>query len=224
MSSREDLAEPLTPSRLAEAHDLALHNKARAWGSREIDVTRLVAEGPQLPSEIPPAFVAWARVVCQALGEVPMLNSRWTDDGIRVFSFINLGLEVPTGHGRAVPVIKDAAALALPELAAALADASRRALGGYLAPGECEGGTFTIGFAGRHGSMLSRPLLHDGQAGIYHFGAVRTAARIVEDRIAIRYVCNASLAFDHRILDGSTSSRFQNLVKAKLESWRNAAE
>jgi pyruvate/2-oxoglutarate dehydrogenase complex dihydrolipoamide acyltransferase (E2) component len=44
--------------------------------------------------------------------------------------------------------------------------------------------------------------------------------RIVGKAIAIREVSYASLAFDHRILDGSTSSRFQNLVKSKVESWR----
>jgi pyruvate dehydrogenase E2 component (dihydrolipoamide acetyltransferase) len=220
LTTREELAEPMTPARFADAINLVAHNKARAWGSREIDLTRVLAELPHLPSRLPTAFVVWVHIVCEALLEVPLLNSRWTDGGIRVFNFINIGFEVPTGRGRLVPVIKDAGRLALPDLASSLADASQRAAAGYLSPADCEHGTFTVGFGGDYGATLSRPLLHDGQAGIYTLGAIRKVARVVNDAIAIRHVSNASLTFDHRILDGSTSSRFQNLVKSKLESWR----
>lgn len=215
----EEVAEPITPSRLAAARDLVVSNTARAWGTREIDLTivdRLLGAGsialPDLPAAIPALFVVAVSAVCSALREVPMLNSRWADDGIRVYRSIDIGLELPTGRaGRVVPVVKDADRLSLTDLGAALAAAARRA--------QPEDGTFTVGYAGAHGSIMSRPLLHEGQAGIYHLGRARRMPRVVDDAISIRTVAYASLAFDHRILDGSTSSRFQNLVKARLESW-----
>ncbi len=88
---------------------------ARAWGTREIDLTRAekAACGYRfdLPDGVPPVFVLWARAALDALAEVPMLNSRWTDEAIHLHRAVDVGIEVPTGHGRIVPVIRDAAGL-----------------------------------------------------------------------------------------------------------------
>ena len=223
MTSGEELIEPVTASQLAEAVDLVASNGARAWGTREIDLSAvrefLRREQLKTPEHLPALFVVWVRASCEALAQVPLLNSRWTDDGIRAFKFVNLGIEVPTGRGRVVPVVKDADQLALQDLADALADLVQRAAAGSVTDEEVSGGTFTVALAGPDGAVLSRPLLHEGQAGIYHFGRIRQAPVVINDAIAIRPVCNASLAFDHRILDGASSSRFQNLVKSRLESW-----
>lgn len=222
----DELAEPMTAARLDAARDMVTSNVARAWGLREIDLTRVMdfldrkaVDFPPLPSALPPAFVVCVHAACQALIEVPILNSRWTGEGIRVFHDINIGLETPTGRGRVVPVIRNADRLALGELAKSLARAAGKAVDGTVRPSDCEQGTFTVGFGGAYGAALSRPMLHDGQAGIFHLGTIRRVPRVIDNAIAIRSVSNANLAFDHRILDGSTSSRFQNLVKSKLESW-----
>jgi 2-oxoisovalerate dehydrogenase E2 component (dihydrolipoyl transacylase) len=121
-------------------------------------------------------------------------------------------------------VVNDAARLSLAQLAGALISATQRAAAAPASVAS-EHGTFTVGNSGAYGSVLSRPLLHDGQAAIYHFGKIRKIPFLTEDGIAIRDVCFASLAFDHRVMDGGTSSRFQNLVKSGLESWtpENAA-
>ncbi len=226
-----ELVEPLTQAMIAEAEDLRHSNKARAWGSREIDMTRvcglvdqLGADLPTLPPALPAAFVIAVHVICRALAEVPILNSRWSDEGIHVARNIDIGLEIATGRGRLVPVVKDADRLSLVQLAEALILATQRVA---AAPASIvsEQGTFTVGNSGAHGSVLSRPMLHDGQAAIYHFGTIRRLPFVTEDGIAIRDVCFASMAFDHRVMDGGTSSRFQNLVKSGLESWtpENAA-
>ncbi len=210
---------PMTPERAAAAEDLVLSNIARAWGSREIDMTRVeklfdvrTPGQPRAPEAIAPVLAVLVRAVCMALREVPMLNSRWTDDGIVLFRNIDIGIELPDGRGgRVVPAVRDADQLSLDELGTAVIAATRR--------GESESSTFTVGYSGAHGSILSRPLLHSGQAGIYHLGRARQVPWIVDDGIAVRTVAYASLTFDHRILDGSTSSKFQNLVKTTLESW-----
>ena len=220
-----ELVEPLTQAMIAEAEDLHHSNNARAWGSREIDMTRLCglvdqlgADLPALPPALPAAFVIAVQVICGALVNVPILNSRWSDDGIRVAKNIDIGLEIGTGRGRLVPVVKDAARLSLAQLAGALISATQRAAAAPASVAS-EHATFTVGNSGAYGSILSRPLLHDGQAAIYHFGKIRKVPFVIEDGIAIRTLCFASMAFDHRVMDGGTSSRFQNLVKSGLESW-----
>jgi pyruvate/2-oxoglutarate dehydrogenase complex dihydrolipoamide acyltransferase (E2) component len=181
----------------------------------------LAADLPALPPDLPTTFVIAVQVICRALVEVPILNSRWSDDGIHVAKNIDIGLEIVTGRGRVVPVVKDADRLSLAELAGALKSAMRRAAEGPESV-VSERGTFTVGNSGAHGSVLSRPMLHDGQAAIYHFGTIRRVPFVTQDGIAIRDVCFASMAFDHRVMDGGTSSRFQNLVKSGLESWTPA--
>ena len=215
----------MTPSMLAEADDLVRSNNARAWGCREIDMTRIcelldqsAVDVPALPPALAAPFVIAVQVICRALVEFPILNSRWTDDGIRVAKNIDIGLETATGRGRVVPVVKDADRLSLMELAKALTLAAERAAVG-TASFVAEQGTFTVGNSGAYGSVLSRPMLHDGQAAIYHFGAIRRVPFVTDDGVAKRAVCFASMAFDHRVMDGGTSSRFQNLVKSGLESW-----
>jgi len=115
-------------------------------------------------------------------------------------------------------VVKDASRLSLAQLAGALISATQRAAAAPASVAS-EHATFTVGNSGAYGSILSRPLLHDGQAAIYHFGKIRKVPFVIEDGIAIRTLCFASMAFDHRVMDGGTSSRFQNLVKSGLESW-----
>jgi 2-oxoisovalerate dehydrogenase E2 component (dihydrolipoyl transacylase) len=173
---------------------------------------------PALSPALPAAFVVAVQVISRALAELPILNSRWSDEGIRVARNIDIGLEIATGRGRVVPVVKNADRLSLAQLAGALMSAAQRAT---AAPGSVasERGTFTVGNSGAYGSVLSRPMLHDGQAAIYHFGKIRKVPFVTEDGLAIRSMCFASMAFDHRVMDGGTSSRFQNLVKSGLESW-----
>ena len=153
MTSGEELIEPVTASQLAEAVDLVASNGARAWGTREIDLSAvrefLRREQLKTPEHLPALFVVWVRASCEALAQVPLLNSRWTDDGIRAFKFVNLGIEVPTGRGRVVPVVKDADQLALQDLADALADLVQRAAAGYVSEKEISGGTFTSNFISR---------------------------------------------------------------------------
>jgi 2-oxoisovalerate dehydrogenase E2 component (dihydrolipoyl transacylase) len=220
-----ELAAPLTQARVAQAKDMIHSNNARAWGSREIDMTRVCelvdrsAVGlPALPPTLPGTFVIAVQVICRTLAKVPVLNSRWSDEGIRVGQHIDIGLEIATGRGRVVPVVKDADRLSLAELAGALISATQRAAAGPESV-VAEQGTFTVGNSGAYGSVLSRPLIHDGQAAIYHFGTIRKVPFAVDDGIAIRAVCFGSMAFDHRVMDGGTSSRFQNLVKSGLETW-----
>src|SRR6185312_16738870 len=75
------------------------------------------------------------RAVTRALGQHPLLNATWTDDGVRLLRAIHLGVTVavPALEGRIgsenllIPVIRDADRLNVRGLAVAAADLAERA-------------------------------------------------------------------------------------------------
>lgn len=170
------------------------------------------------------------KAVVNALLGHPLLNARWTDDGIRLVKDINLGVAVavPAPDGQVggdrllVPVIRGADRLNFRGLALAAADIVERARTGKLRPDDVRHGTFTVNNTGTLGSIVSTPILQPDQAGLITLEAIVKRPAVVtdqygEDSIAIRHLAFSCLTFDHRVLDGLAACRFMQTLKASLE-------
>ena len=93
------------------------------------------------------------QILCEALHEFPFLNSTWTEEGIILKKYVNLGLAVAVPpDGLIVPVIKDADQLGFTDLVRALNDLIERARNKQLKPEDVQGGTFTLNNTGATGS------------------------------------------------------------------------
>jgi 2-oxoisovalerate dehydrogenase E2 component (dihydrolipoyl transacylase) len=151
-----------------------------------------------------------ARAVCIALAGHPELNSRWQQSTQEIvqYGYVNLGIAAATDRGLVVPNIKDAGALDLPGLAAALAELTAEARGGKAGPTRLTGGTFTITNIGVFGVEAGTPILNPGEAGILALGAAQRRPWEFAGEIALRQVMTLSLSFDHRVVDGEQGSRF----------------
>jgi 2-oxoglutarate dehydrogenase E2 component (dihydrolipoamide succinyltransferase) len=133
---------------------------------------------------------------------------------------INLGMATSLGtEGLIVPVIKNAAALSLPEMARAVNDLATRARARKLRPDDVKGGTFTLTNHGISGSLFAMPIINQPQCGILGTGAMQKRVVVVGDAIAIRPMIYLSFVFDHRILDGASADAFLGAVKEALEKW-----
>jgi len=107
------------------------------------------------------------QILCEALHEFPFLNSTWTDDGIILKKYVNLGLAVAVPpDGLIVPVVKDADRLGFTDLVRAIADLTERARSKHLKPEDVQSGTFTLNNTGATGSMASMPIINQPQAAI----------------------------------------------------------
>ena len=155
----------------------------------------------------------------------PIVNSSWGEQGVLVHPAIHIGMATSLGdEGLIVPVIKNADALSLLELARAVNDLAGRARAKKLQPEEVKGGTFTLTNHGVGGSLLAMPIINQPQCGILGVGAIQKRAVVVtdaqgNDAIAIRPMAYLSFVFDHRILDGASADRFLAIVKQTLENW-----
>lgn len=155
---------------------------------------------------------------CQAY---PIVNSSWTGEGVAVHGQINVGIATALEpDGLIVPVVKNAGALSLVELARSVNDLSTRARGKQLKTDEVKDGTITLTNHGTSGSLFANPIINQPQCAIIGTGVIEKRVKVIDDAIAIRPMMYLGLTFDHRILDGAVADYFLGTVKYTLENWQ----
>jgi 2-oxoisovalerate dehydrogenase E2 component (dihydrolipoyl transacylase) len=159
-----------------------------------------------------------ARALIVAAARHPMINSSWDEAAqeIVVKHYVNLGIAAATDRGLVVPNVKDAQAMTLPQLAAALGQLAETARAGKATPADLSGGTITITNVGIFGVDTGTPILSPGEAAILAFGQVKDAPWVVDGQLAVRKVCTLALSFDHRVVDGDLGSAVLRDVGAML--------
>lgn len=209
-------ADRMVQSKRAAAHVTTVFevDMAHIERYRELNGDRLKNEGIHL-TYLPFITLATAK----ALKEHPLLNSSWTEEGIRQRNSIHIGIAVSLEDGLIVPVIKDADKKDLFALAQEIQDIAQRSRTKKLRPEEVQGGTFTITNHGINGSILGTPIILQPQVAILGIGAVVKRPVVINDAIAIRPMMYLSLSFDHRVMDGANADLFLRRVKDILEGW-----
>jgi 2-oxoisovalerate dehydrogenase E2 component (dihydrolipoyl transacylase) len=216
----------LSPTRRTIAARLVKSNleAPQAWTMVEADVTGLVRRREAERERFERAgvhltlFHYFVEAVCKALRDVPALNARWEGDDLVRYDRINLGIAVAAESGLVVPVLKDAGSLSLEGIARAVNDLADRARARRLKVEDIEGGTFTVNNTGAFGSIASKPIVNHPEVGIVTFERAVQRPVVRDEAIAIRWMANCCLSFDHRALDGLEAGRFLETLKAALEA------
>ncbi len=159
------------------------------------------------------------QAVIAGLKKVPVVNASWREDGIFIYSAINIGMAAALDEGLIVPVIKNAENYSLIGLARMVNDLANRAKSKQLKPEEVVGGTFTVTNHGTGGSLFATPIINQPQCAILGVGTIKKRPVVINDAIAIRPMVYLSLTFDHRILDGALADGFLAEVVNRLENW-----
>jgi pyruvate dehydrogenase E2 component (dihydrolipoamide acetyltransferase) len=157
-----------------------------------------------------------AKAVCLAVKRTPDVNATWTGDEIVYKDYVHLGIAAATPRGLVVPKIRDADGLSLRELAAALEALTTTARDGKTTPADMLNGTFTITNIGVFGIDTGTPIINPGESAILALGSIRDMPWVVDGEITVRKVCQLSLSFDHRVVDGQQGSQFLADVGAIL--------
>jgi pyruvate dehydrogenase E2 component (dihydrolipoamide acetyltransferase) len=159
-----------------------------------------------------------ARFTVLGLQKFPELNSRVEGGEIVVLDHINLGFAAQTDRGLVVPVVQDAQDLTTTQLSAALAERTAAARDGKLSPAGLTGGTFTVNNYGVFGVDGSAAIINHPEAAILGIGRIIDRPWVVEGQLAVRKVCELTLAFDHRVCDGGTAGGFLRYIADCVES------
>lgn len=188
--------------------------------SETMHVLRTLAELPEFAGVKLSPLAIVARALVLAVRRHPEVNSTW--DGaageIIVKDYVNLGIAAATPRGLIVPNIKDADLLDLASLARALTDLVATARAGRTSPAEMAGGTITITNVGVFGVDTGTPILNPGESAILCLGMIREAPWVVDGQLAVRWVTQLGLSFDHRVVDGALGSRFLADIAAMLRT------
>ena len=165
------------------------------------------------------------KAAAAALRAVPEVNSRFHDQGLELFSDINIGIGTALGdEGLIVPVIHRAQQMTLDAIAGKLQTLTEKARKGELGQDEVSGGTFTISNHGVSGSLMASPIIiNQPQSAILGIGKLEKRVVVIEtggqDQMEIRPLCYVTLTIDHRALDAHQTNEFLSVFVSALEGW-----
>src|SRR3954470_3435588 len=194
----------------------------------EADITEIEAYRKELDSTAKEkgyrvtllAFLIKASV--SALKAYPEFNSSLAPekDALIYKKFYNVGIAVDTPEGLVVPVFKDVDRKGIEELSKELGAVSKKARDGKLAPGDMQGGTFTISSLGGIGGTDFTPIVNAPEVAI--LGVVRSKMAPVWDgkEFQPRLMQPLYVSYDHRVIDGALAARFTRHLCYVLEDVR----
>ena len=159
-----------------------------------------------------------AKAVCLAVQRTPDINAVWDADTNEIVfkEYVHLGIAAATPRGLIVPKVRDADRMSLGQLASSIESLTEVARQGKTAPADMLNGTFTITNVGVFGVDTGTPIITPGESAILALGAIRDTPWVVDGQIVPRKVCQLSLSFDHRVIDGQQGSQFLADVGALL--------
>jgi len=158
------------------------------------------------------------RAVALALREHPTVNGIVTEQGVELWSQVNLGVAVNTVHGVVVPVLMQADGKDLVALESGVAQLADGARAGKLPASAYQRGTFTVSTLGATGIDWFTPVLNPPQIAILGVGRVAQRAVVVDDVVVARPMMTLTLVFDHRALDGHPAGLFLSDVARRLRA------
>ena len=158
------------------------------------------------------------RAAAVALRQTPALNVSFQGDEILYYDDIHLGLVIGLKEGMLIPVVHHADRLNLFSMAATTRRLRKSAETGQLSSSQLSGATFTISTLGMYGLDSFSAVINPPEAGILALGAAKEQPAAWQGTLALRWKMAATLAVDHRAVDGITVAKFLEEFKQLLEN------
>lgn len=218
----EDRDVPLTAMRRTIARRLteSIGPVPHFFLTIETDVTELVSLRAQL-NAIQPVKTSvndfLIRAAALALHEHPNVNASFAGESIRFHGEVHIGVAVSTDEGLITPVVRNADAKSVPEIASAVKDLAERARTRRLRPDEYQGSTFTISNLGMFGIDEFTAIINPPNSAILAVGAAAAKPVVVDGQIVIRERMNVTMSCDHRVIDGAAGARFLESFRLRIE-------
>lgn len=162
---------------------------------------------------------------CKVLPQYPMINARYDDEAgvVTRHGSVHLGMATQTDNGLMVPVIRDAQAKNLWQLATEIVRLANAARDGSAKSEELSGSTLTVTSLGPLGGVATTPVINRPEVAIIGPNRIIERPMFVPDgqggeRIEKRKLMNISISCDHRVVDGFDAASFIQDVKKLIET------
>ncbi|WP_100913319.1 dihydrolipoyllysine-residue acetyltransferase [Pseudoalteromonas spongiae] len=195
--------------------------------SDEIDLTELISLRKSLKEQyakqgvkltMMPFFI---KALSLAIKEFPVINSQVNADctELTYFNEHNIGMAVDSKLGLLVPNIKSCQAKNMVDIANEVSRLTEQAREGRVTPADLKGGTISISNIGAIGGTTATPIINKPEVAIVALGKLQHLPRFNgKGEVESRAIMQISWSGDHRIIDGATMARFNNLWKHYLET------
>jgi len=157
------------------------------------------------------------KAVSKALAAFPSVNSSFSEEGIKLFNNVHIGLAVAINEGLLVPVIRNTNKKSLEDIARDTRDLILKARDRKLTMDEMTGSTFTISNLGMVGVSSFTAIINSPECAILAVGQIIKKPVVIHDRVQIKPMMEVTLGVDHRVIDGYTAGEFLRFLKNILE-------
>jgi pyruvate dehydrogenase E2 component (dihydrolipoamide acetyltransferase) len=157
------------------------------------------------------------KITASAIGYHPVINTRWTADGILWFDAIHMGMAMALEDGLIVPVIWDIGKKSLSEVSRARAELVEKGRKGKLTPDEMKGSTFTLSSLGMYGVEEFTAIINQPESAILAVGAILDQPAVVHKEVVVRPIMKLTLSYDHRVIDGAKAAQFMKTLRELME-------
>ena len=162
--------------------------------------------------------------ICRTLPDYPMINARYDDEAgiVTRHGAVHLGMATQTDAGLMVPVIRNAQARNLWQLASEIMRLAEAARDGSAKSDELSGSTLTVTSLGPLGGVATTPVINRPEVAIIGPNRIVERPMFVSDgqggeRVEKRKLMNISISCDHRVVDGYDAASFVQDVKKLIE-------
>ncbi len=158
--------------------------------------------------------------ICKALPDFPMINARYDDEAgvVTRSGAVHLGMATQTDAGLMVPVIRNAEAKNIWQLASEIVRLAEAARSGKAKSEELSGSTLTITSLGPLGGIATTPVINRPEVAIIGPNRVIERPVIRDGEIAVAKLMNLSISCDHRVVDGWDAASYVQAVRKLLET------
>ena len=158
------------------------------------------------------------RATASALRQHPWVNAWWSDDHIRQWHDVHIGVAVAVEDGLITPIVRHADRKTLREIGGEVREMAGRAREKRLKPEEYTGATFSISNLGMFGIDEFTAVINPPEAAILAVGRLEQKPAVVDGALVVRRRMRITLSCDHRVIDGATGAAFLKTLVGMLEN------
>ncbi|MBK6493998.1 MAG: 2-oxo acid dehydrogenase subunit E2 [Gemmatimonadetes bacterium] len=158
------------------------------------------------------------RATASALRQHPWVNAWWSDDHIRQWHDVHIGVAVAVEDGLITPIVRHADRKTLREIGGEVREMAGRAREKRLKPEEYTGATFSISNLGMFGIDEFTAVINPPEAAILAVGRLEQKPAVVDGELVVRRRMRITLSCDHRVIDGATGAAFLKTLVGMLEN------
>ncbi|NLV84248.1 MAG: 2-oxo acid dehydrogenase subunit E2 [Spirochaetales bacterium] len=165
--------------------------------------------------------ISYNDIIIKALSvvakEYSLINARYEQEELRMYSHTNIGLAVAIDEGLVVPVIEHADMLSLFEIAKASRALIEKARKGTLTTDEMGCGSISISNLGMFGVDHFTAIVNPPESAILAVGGIVTKPVWEGDGWKPVEMMKITGSFDHRIIDGAYAARLLDALRTLIE-------